>query len=328
MAAFDPPGMAITRPGLYLPVLNQLSSGTTVIGAWSTCRRLLVGVTYGMLVATAGGVGGGSSGIQVGFDAKGRIDMRAVNQYWASFNNGGAATVGLGCTTGSGNLYDQSGNANHLSTDNGFNTLGSSLVLPHGSLNATVRIFDRSILCAAGLGYAGYGTGASQPVLSTAQLASGNMAVSFGAVPTWWGIVACRPKAVAQTNQLIAYQHSGDSSPTNATTSFALSAVVTTPGGVKLEGQANNQTLGAGGNAVSNAVHIMGFIANNTTWTNWIDGAPVGSSSYTQTLGSGGSLKLGANSNGDMIEAIVGTTTTPGDWAVLMANMAAFYQVV
>ena len=313
--------------GRAIPILNQISAGTTVVAAWSTGRLLKSGVLYSVAASIIG-----TSVQKIGFYG-GVFNSAALISYAA-----GGATAVQG-TGGTGNyLFDQTGNANHLARGNA-NSYFCPLTTGAGALNAPFTCLGKSVP-GWSTGYNGLSTGNNGPFLST--VSSGGalqspMNVSFGATNKWWfsGVVRSKSGSGSVFGRIGSFVHTGDSRDFNSPTSAVLNALnnSNTNG---FQGGNNNGASTNGEGPVGTPYHFI-VVWDGVHQTLYINGVNVSQVANTASLGAGGTLGVGDDANagafgldsyaGDYVELMCGTTLASADLTLITANMMAAYSI-
>ena len=320
------PFSMFNRGSLSVPLLNQLSAGTTVIGAWSTARRLKIGVSHAFLAIPASG-----AGTDIGFTSVGLLDTAALISFAAG------AAVGLGSNGQLGWWYDQSGNGNNLSADHGFNVSGCQVTTGAGALNAPITVAGGTSMPMVTTGSTGvYGLGSIPGFLSTQQLTSGIMATPFGAVKTWWCFTVVRLKSGSGSTfgRIASFTASGQTTDSTTGGSAFLLAGSNTSGALE-NFKASGSAVATGTSPVGSPT-LLGSVFTATTGQIYVDRATQTSGSNSASLGSTGIYDVGnyytngVAANGilaaDFAEQICGTVIAAGDLTLIQDNMRAFYE--
>lgn len=305
-------------PGL----LDTLSSSTTIIGAWSSCRALKSS-TYN---AGAIKVRSNQAGTQttIGF-VNSLLNTAALL----------AVCVG-GQKEGVIELFDQSGNANHMAPQIG--SADCVIVSTTGTFPFPVTVAGGGSLPMPGFG-AGNNAGlsGSAPVMSTAA----PMPVSFGAVSKHF--MLCVMKGTSGSGdihgEVANFVHTGDTHSFNATTSCIhlqrnASATTGAYDSFNFNGFKALDTI------TESNLHLSGSLFDGAHQTLYVDRVAGTGVANTQSLGAGGSYGMGATADsaaidpwcGAIAEMIVGTFTNSaaafvaGDWALMQNNLRTFYK--
>lgn len=316
-------------------LLDKISAGTTVLFAGSVARQLKAAATFAY---TAADKGSGSSLAKITFTAAGLADSSILLALAAGQTAGNQAT-GLVI------FNDQTGNSNYM----GRPTFSHycPLTTAAGALNAPTTVAGGTSMPTFSTGYNGLQAANSGPYLTSGSwngvtntdLTPGNMAVSFGAVATFWSYDVVRLKSATgnANGRISSFTHTGDPNDSGTTTSAALSLLngSNTTGAVRA--LADGATL-SNGTATVGALALIGSIFDGTHHTLRINGAAQTPVSYNSTLGSGGIYALGeiagvgpfgsAPLAGDRIEHLCGTTLAVADVNLIEANLKAFYGIV
>ena len=316
------PGMLAKSAG-FTGLLDQLSGTTTIIGAWSVCRALK-GITYsaGAMKARSNDTG---SGTVIGFNGT-IINTTALNALWSS-----------GLAVGVNELFDQSGNGNHLFPQSGASD--GILIGTGGSYTSPVTVAGGTSLPMLGFGAGNQSgsTGVNPNMVTTVP-----MPVSFSATAKNFMICVLKPTSGAGSgnfNHVAEYLHTGDSSSSSATTSVAhmytdgstTNGIYSTTGGGS---DLSKITLSPAG-----GLHLAASVYDGTDSIMYVDRVAGTSVAFTASLGSGGSYCVGAHVsnptldvwNGFIPEILIGQfTSTPaifaaGDLVVIQNNMRTFY---
>jgi hypothetical protein len=312
---------------LTTPLLNQLSAGTTIIGAWSMARKLKSGVTVAFY---ANPVGGGATNA-IGFTGN-LVTTSGLTTANMALYGGPGGNTGL-------SLQDQTGNANHLGRCNS-QSLYCPVTTGAGALNAPITCIGGFHAPMFSCGYNGLSVATVANALSTSNAAGGVMPVSYGAATHYFMFAVLRLKSGVPTSSLFGrvgcFQHTGDATDAGSTTSatFGTRANTNTTGAI--EGFQNNLALSAGTASTTNPF-LFGSVFDGVHNTLYLDRAAQTSVAATGTLGSGGNFGVGNypgnttnTTNGvigaDIVEVITGTTLAAGDLALIQANMRVFYQ--
>ena len=305
-------------------LLDQLSSSTTIIGAWSSCRSLKSS-TYS---AGAMKVRSNEAGTQTNIGFVGRLLNTAALI---------AVCVG-GEKEGVIQWNDQSGNANHLAPQSG--AADSVICSTTGTLSFPVTVTGGSSMPMVGFGP---GNQAGSTGVAPSMITPIPMPVSFGAVAKHFALVVYYDikSGGAAFGEICAYRHTGDANSFSTTTSaIHIQRDNSTTSGI-YTAAANSLHQAQSGTLAQNALHMLGSLYNSADTILYGDGSAGTGGAYTQTLGSGGSYSVGAanqatttdNWNGWIAELIIGTFSNSaaafeaGDWTTMLNNTAAFYPV-
>ena len=315
-------------------LLDKISGGTTVLFAGSVARQLKAAATFAY---TAAQKGSGSSLDKITFTAAG-LAKTSILTALAGGQTAGQQSTGLVI------LNDQTGNANYM----GRPTFSHycPLTTAAGALNAPTTVAGGTSMPMFSTGYNGLQSANSGPYLTSgswngvtnSDLTPGNMAVSFGAVSTFWSYDVVRLKSATGNinGRISSYTHTGDSNDNTTTTSAALSLLngSTTSGAVRA--LADAATL-SNGIAPVGSLALIGSIFDGVHHTLRINGVAQTPVTYSATLGSGGIYALGeiagvgpfgsAPLAGDRVEHLCGTTLATADLNLIEANLMAFYGI-
>ena len=327
---FGAGGGPLSPPAL----LDKLSAGTTVIFAGSVARQLKAAANFAY---TAGDKGSGSSAAKITFKANGLADQ-SILLALATAQTSGNQSTGLMI------LNDQTGNANYLGRPS--ESHYCPLTTPAGTLNASATVAGGATIPMFSTGYNGLQAATSGPYLTcgtwagstTTDLNPGNMAVSFGAVSTFWSydVVRLNSGTGNINGRISSFTHTGDSNDNTTTTSAALSLLngSTTSGAVRA--LADAATL-SNGIAPVGSLALIGSIFDGAHHTLRINGVAQTPVTYSATLGAGGIYALGeiagvgafgsAPLAGDRVEHLCGTTLATADLNLIEANLMAFYGI-
>lgn len=302
---------------LSVPLLSQLSGGTTIIGAWSTARQLLGSAANAFLANKIG-----ISTQNIGF-VGGKLDTTSLTTFAAS------GSVGVSY------VYDQSGNANYLTRPS--TSSYCPITTPAGALNAAIACAGGFSAPMLSLGYNGLSAGTTGPYLASGTTTTpGNMAVSFGAASAWWCFTVTRMKSGSgnAAGSITNFIHTGDSNGnSDAGSCVMLARDNSTTSGLMYCIHANVGFATA--TAPNSTPTLLGSVFNGTNAAVYVDRTPGTTAAYSGALGSGGSFGLGDWANagafgtvpfaGDVVEVVTGTALAAADLTLIQANMRAFY---
>jgi len=303
--------------GAPIPLLSLLSGTTTVIGAYSTGRKLASAATSPFTATNISDV-----------------NYTALFTSMGALNTAGLLTFANNLSLGLTTWNDQSGSGNNLPLGTG-NTSYPPLC-GGGSLNLPITT-TQGVMPLPSIGYNGTITGSRAPWFSLSP-----MITPFGAVAKFFSIAVFRPKSGqgSTVGRLTQYLATGDVSAFTATTSCILIARNgSTTTGAMATGR--NSTVPSGGTGPSNTPTMQGIVYDGTNATYYIDRTGQTPGAFTGNLGATGAFAIGDgtefitvatdNMACDIAEVIIGTFTSSaatfaaGDWTVIQNNMRAFW---
>lgn len=332
-------------PGL----IDALSPDTTVIGGWSTTRKLKRTAPSAFIASILG-----SSFKTIGWadtykDSVLGFTTSYVNtaELLAYAAGGSLALVGPGVVA----LTDQSGGGNHLGRGNG-NSYYCPITTPAGALNAAATVGPNSkSVPLLSTGYDGLSVANNGPFLSTAFLNNGGgtgvMNTDFGTASQFFIITALRIYGTSNTyGRIGSYVAAGDSEDFQTVTSVDLLSQIAT----------NSTTIGSLRDAsgvtpiytstiVLGDMVLIGAYWDGTSAFLYVNGVLVATGASSGSLGTGGTYGIGdqpsavsdpfGNSplKSDIAEQLIGTFSNSGtlfeagDWTLMNHDMKTFYGI-
>lgn len=303
---------------LSKPLLNQLSAGTTVIGAWSSARQLKTSATVAMHASKPG------------------VAFQDIGFNGGLLDTAGLISFGGGSDVGAFSLFDQTGNSNFLVQI----TISSCpRVTTGGSLNAAITVAGGKSMPGVSLGYNGVGSGIRNPEYQVGpnNITPGSMSTPFGAVATWWSFSVLR---IVSGGASVAGRISSFT-PTGQTTDVIAGAMLLATNGASTSSPMPLQTfVGASGpiatgTAPLGALALVGHVDDGVHSQIYVNRSAQTQGSASASLGATGTYCLGnfdgntGENNGflkaDVYEHIIGTTLAAADLTLIQANMKAFY---
>jgi hypothetical protein len=323
--------------GLSHTPFEQLHPATTVVGCYSSARKLSRRFPWAMIVEQNPTGTTRQNLTAIGFKGP-YIDAQSLLELSANVSGG---QVSIGDNQGPSYWYDQSGRRNHLG---GGAEIAASLITNSGAFEKTITTAGGVILPALPVGNTaplngGSGTSVFLSVPFNTTLNGGQVQALFGSRRFWAFGVFFKVSGTGDTfGQMMTIQYNGESPGTTTTSTVLASMDNSTTTAI---GSQHNSTFYST-TWTTGTWHIVGAVYNGSTVNFWLDGAIKATGSVSDAVGAnvanvlnfcvGGRLGGAPNSSsvtspfgGYVAEVWFGTAISNRDIYALQDNVAAFY---